>query len=355
MRSRCKRREPPQAECSGQRTEGAAPSVRACNLANVAGWQGEADVDDLAAYTALATDRLWCGYAIADLEAPFRAYTRVAVAHRAGAVAACVVLRHPDFCAVVPHGPPAGLEAILERIDLPRQTHLFALEQHLPTVRQWFAYDHPVPMLRMAVTAASFVNSAVEAAVDRLGPADVAALTELYAAYADNAFHPDQLASGVFYGIRDRGRLLAAAGTHVVSARYGIAAIGNIVTRPAARGRGLATAAVKPKIDTMNNQLDEPKPAAACSGVAMPNSSQATSRLKPTADEASTSDAHNPAAAPNSNRNSQTWATPSSAATSAPNAKAALSTRQPMTHTRERATSGPPRAGRRSSMSADDR
>ena len=43
----------------------------------------------------------------------------------------------------------------------------------------------------------------------------------------------------MFYGIRDGPRLLAAAGTHVVSARYAIAAVGNIFTRPAARG-GLA-------------------------------------------------------------------------------------------------------------------
>ena len=44
----------------------------------------------------------------------------------------------------------------------------------------------------------------------------------------------------MFYGVWDGSRLLAAAGTHVVSARYGIAAIGSIFTHPTARGRGLA-------------------------------------------------------------------------------------------------------------------
>jgi ribosomal protein S18 acetylase RimI-like enzyme len=208
----------------------------------MSGWRVETDVDDSAAYAAFATDRLWCGYAIADLEPPFRAFARVAVAHRGGEVAACLVLRAPAFNAIVPHGPGAGLDAILERISLPRRTHLFALDEHLAPLRRWFVYVDPVPMLRMAVDAASFVGSADVAAVDRLGPGDFAALTELYAPYAESAFQPEQLLGGVFYGIRDGAGLLAAAGTHVVSARYTIAAVGNIYTRPSARGRGLAGA-----------------------------------------------------------------------------------------------------------------
>lgn len=204
----------------------------------------QTDVDDATAYAAFATDRLWCGYAIADLEPPWREYARVAVARRGPEdIAACLVLRHPAFNAVVPHGHDAGLEAILERIELPRRTHLFALDEHLGVLRRRFAYDQPQPMLRLAVDTESFRAPADMAAADRLGPADLGALTDLYAAYPANAFQPDQLTSGVFYGIRDGAQLVAAAGTHVISARYAIAAIGNIYTRPAARGHGLAGAA----------------------------------------------------------------------------------------------------------------
>ena len=46
----------------------------------------------------------------------------------------------------------------------------------------------------------------------------------------------------MFYGLRDGARLIAAAGTHVVSRRRGIAAVGNIYTRPEARGRGFGRA-----------------------------------------------------------------------------------------------------------------
>ena len=93
--------------------------------APASGWLVETDVDDADAYAAFATDRLWCGYAVADLEPPFRAYSRVAVARCGADVAACLVLRHPDFNSIVPHGPAAGLDAILERIELPAIGSIF--------------------------------------------------------------------------------------------------------------------------------------------------------------------------------------------------------------------------------------
>ena len=107
-------------------------------------------------------------------------------------------------------------------------------------LRRRLDYSAPTPMLRMAVDAATFRPVAVGA--DRLTPDHLPALLDLYAGYAGNAFHPDQLATGVFYGVRDGARLLAAAGTQVVSTRFGIAAVGNVFTRPVARGRGLGPA-----------------------------------------------------------------------------------------------------------------
>jgi ribosomal protein S18 acetylase RimI-like enzyme len=204
-------------------------------------WRVELDVDDRAAYAAFATDRLWCAYAIADLEPPVRAHSRVAVARSGADVAACLVLRHPAFNALVPHGAADGLAAILGRLALPPELHLFARDEHLDLLRRHLAYPAPTPMLRMAVDATTFRAPAAVGA-DRLGPDDLPALLDLYDGYAGSAFHPDQLAPGVFYGVRDGRRLLAAAGTHVVSGRRGIAAVGNIYTRPEARGRGLGGA-----------------------------------------------------------------------------------------------------------------
>jgi predicted GNAT family acetyltransferase len=46
----------------------------------------------------------------------------------------------------------------------------------------------------------------------------------------------------VYYGIRVNGRLVAAAGTHVIGRRAKIAVVGNVLTQPEFRGRGYAQA-----------------------------------------------------------------------------------------------------------------
>jgi len=70
----------------------------------------------------------------------------------------------------------------------------------------------------------------------------VAELKALYGFYPDNFFDPYQLGSGTYFGIRKGGELVAAAGTHVVSPTYQVAAIGNVVTHPKHRGKGYGKA-----------------------------------------------------------------------------------------------------------------
>ena len=210
------------------------------------GWQIETDADDTAAYAALAQDRPWAGYAIADLDPPFREHTRVALARHGSAppAAACLVLRHPAFTVTVTHGDPSGLAAILATIELPAHTFVSVRAEHRPVLERHFAFPTGLrEMRRMSVTAATFARPRSPLpAVARLGQADLPALLDLYAEYPESAFLPDQLRHGIFYGVRAAGGLAAAGGTHVVSARYGVAAVGNIYTRPAARGHGCATA-----------------------------------------------------------------------------------------------------------------
>jgi hypothetical protein len=45
---------------------------------------------------------------------------------------------------------------------------------------------------------------------------------------------------GVYYGVYEQGDLIAAAGTHLLAAQTGVAAVGNVYTRSDRRGRGLA-------------------------------------------------------------------------------------------------------------------
>jgi hypothetical protein len=90
------------------------------------GWRVEPDAGDDAAAALLGQDPGWTGYALANLEPPFRRYTTAALAGRRQQppAAACVVLRHPEFCATISAGDPAGVAAILAAIALPPHTSL---------------------------------------------------------------------------------------------------------------------------------------------------------------------------------------------------------------------------------------
>ncbi len=207
-------------------------------------WQIVRDLSTAEAYAALASDRRWNGYSIADLAPATRAWTRVAAARSATGAAACLFYRHPAFNSLIPAGDPVGVAAILADAVaanlLPRETYILAQEHHFAALGEMYTFPHGrKAMLRMAVDRATFVAPGVGATVAaRLDQADLGALTTLYAQYPDTTFTPDQLAHGVFYGVRDGDRLIAAGGTHVVAAEYGLAAVGNIFVAPAARGRG---------------------------------------------------------------------------------------------------------------------
>lgn len=78
-----------------------------------------------------------------------------------------------------------------------------------------------------------------------LGEDDEEAARALYASDEGRAFFlPAMLSGNPFVGIWEDGQLVAAAGTHVASKRYGVAAVGAVITRPSHRGRGLGTIAV---------------------------------------------------------------------------------------------------------------
>ncbi len=97
---------------------------------------------------------------------------------------------------------------------------------------------------KMALTDPRLLAAVPPAGV-RLGRADLPRLHELYAAaYPGNWFDARMVDTGRYVGIRDGDQLVAVAGVHVFSRDYRVAALGNVTTRSAWRGRGLAAAAV---------------------------------------------------------------------------------------------------------------
>src|SRR5262249_38432512 len=140
---------------------------------------------------------------------------------------------------------------------LPRRiyTHLsgdlidvFADDYH---VEPHGAYD------KMALTNPERLDIVDTSSAVQLSATNLAEIMALYdAAYPGNWFDPRMLETGHYYGVRQDGVLLSVAGVHVYSPHYRVAALGNVTTHPAARGRGLATLATAKLCQELRRSVD---------------------------------------------------------------------------------------------------
>jgi ribosomal protein S18 acetylase RimI-like enzyme len=74
----------------------------------------------------------------------------------------------------------------------------------------------------------------------KLTPVDIVDLNRLYGMGFAGWLPSEAIATGVYYGVRVAGRLVAAAGTHVISPTAQMAAVGNVLTHADFRNRGFA-------------------------------------------------------------------------------------------------------------------
>ncbi|HEY7268837.1 MAG TPA: GNAT family N-acetyltransferase [Dehalococcoidia bacterium] len=115
--------------------------------------------------------------------------------------------------------------------------------EHVDIMLEALNLWRPQTMLRMSVDSESFVPPSVRGPVRRLLAADSAELNRLYALEGDGIIYSGHhIRDGVYFGALNRGRLVAAAGTHIYSKSAGVAVVGNVFTHPDFRGHGLATA-----------------------------------------------------------------------------------------------------------------
>lgn len=138
-------------------------------------------------------------------------------------------------------GAPEGIGAILRDVVRPRVAYLAAVAEALPVVEAQYRVEPGPPMIRMWVDRASFVPA--PGPVERILPVEVGELNRLYQLGFAAWLPSSAVAEGVYYGIRVNGRLVSAAGTHVVSRDARLAVVGNVLTHADHRGRGYATAA----------------------------------------------------------------------------------------------------------------
>jgi RimJ/RimL family protein N-acetyltransferase len=198
------------------------------------------DKSEILAY--LETDRLYAAYAVGDLEPGMFEQSTWAGAEEEGRLQALALyFRGLELPALFLMGDGHGLRAILEDVLCPERVYLICRAEHLATARGFYAWEEMTPMWRMVLRRARFRPA--EGDCLRLEPVHARRLTELYALGTGSAFSPAQMERGVFYGVLSDGNLVAAAGTHLVSPTYGVAAVGNVFTHPDYRGRGYGTVA----------------------------------------------------------------------------------------------------------------
>jgi len=194
--------------------------------------------DDDATYQFLACDRAWGGYAICDLEPGPRARSHYWVTRDSGEITAvCLIYRIGESCSLHTFGDPADIAAILEQMpDRPAHPWVLAREDHLGAIRSRYEMNWPERMWRMIAARESFLPASSRAR--RLEMRDAPAVADLYSPPRAVSVRPETVLAETCYGVWEDGRLVSIAGTHGLSRRRGMAAIGNVFTHPAYRNRG---------------------------------------------------------------------------------------------------------------------
>jgi ribosomal protein S18 acetylase RimI-like enzyme len=189
----------------------------------------------------LETDRFYAAYAIGDLETGMFEQCSWAGAEKAGRLAA-LALRFRGLAppALFVMGHADGLQAIFEDVLRPEQVYLACRTGHLRAAGGYYRWDRLISMWRMVLQPYRF--RPIQGSCIRLFPNHSGLLAELYALGGGNAFDLAQLQNGAFYGVLISGHLVAAAGTHLISPTYGVAAVGNVFTHSDHRGRGYGSA-----------------------------------------------------------------------------------------------------------------
>lgn len=188
----------------------------------------------------LRADRLYAAYALGDLDGPNRKRVAWAMAYDEAGRPTALAMHHEGL---VPQplflmGAPDGCRSILEHVLKPRDAYLQGSELHEAAVRDLYELDAPIQMLRMVVDADTFRPFAGPA--ERLTALDIDDLNHLYQLGFRAGFPASVVEDGVYYGVRVRGRLVSAAGTHAINPREEIAIVGNVMTHTDFRGHDFA-------------------------------------------------------------------------------------------------------------------
>jgi ribosomal protein S18 acetylase RimI-like enzyme len=189
----------------------------------------------------LETDRLYSAYALCDLDDREFLRTRWGVALLGGQPIA-VVLQYAGYSPqpIFVMGEPSGVAAILSDVIKPRTAYVAARPEHIPAIHTIYRVESGPAMVRMWVDAEHFRPFPSD--VSRMLPVEIGELNRLYQLGFASWLPASAISDGLYFGQRVNGRLVSAAGTHVISPAAKLAVVGNVMTHTDFRGRGYATA-----------------------------------------------------------------------------------------------------------------
>lgn len=140
----------------------------------------------------------------------------------------------------------ASIREALDHVTWP--VHLQVQEDALEEIARHATVERTRQMWRMGWNGppegGRHIDPGTPGSAMRLSAADVPALKALYGdgeatGESPDFFHASMVTDGVFFGVYEGDRLVAAAGTHLLAPEEGAAAVGNIYTMRDRRGRGL--------------------------------------------------------------------------------------------------------------------
>lgn len=190
-------------------------------------------------------DRAFAAYALGHLEpGPFE-LSQFWVAD-APSGTGVVLVSDAIGATLITSGDANAVAAILSLHPGPRLAYLStAAPEHMGAIRRWHHVDDPLTMRRMSVSRGAFTpvdSSTTNAIARRLSDADIRSINALYALDdRSGQYSGHQINNAVYFGAFIDDELVAIAGTHVVSPMIAMGVVGNVLTHPTFRGRGLAT------------------------------------------------------------------------------------------------------------------
>ena len=196
------------------------------------------DREEILSY--LEQQRDYCAVAIPYLDPRQGFGSRWFLAEKGKAFALCLLSERFSSDWVFTMGDIELLDQLLPSLHLPGRAYLTCQPDHLGVVQKYYHLEWQRLLKRLKVERESF-SPAGSGEPCPLGPKDIAPANDLYRTWGQ-PISPGQLRKGVYFGVWQNGELISAAGTLFISKTYELGCVGNVLTRPGYRGRGLATA-----------------------------------------------------------------------------------------------------------------